>query len=607
MLGVTVALVALIGLYLFASSTSDVKREDPTAGTPDNSVANSGKSQPSVGQARETVPKDAQGNAAVGNIQTNQEDGLNESSTDAIDVATPVPTDTNEVGQSSQTTETPDSQSDTEEQDSDDSTPGQASDPIIARFPISKDGVQERIPVPEKSVRQAASADIREVYGADVKKAATLQQKLQLAQRLQRDAVAEDNTAVKYVLMDASIQLAAQAGDGQTVLDFTDKFASQFDVDDLDMKLQSFTAMVNQFKFPPPTHEKLGNTWGGLVQEAIKRDQYGAAESFARLATASARKSSSRPLQRKAASLLKRVATTQTQFDNTQAALEKLEDDPSDPTANLTVGKFCCLFKGDWEKGLPMLALSDDHLLKSAAAKELDPPKSAKAQVELGDAWHAAAEQLTDLEKSEASQRAAHWYRMALPTLTGFAKQKVQQRLGASDDAQQVSKVQDGTIIYAFKAPNALKDFIVEGDFRVSPRGGLELIAGTPRSRAMTRATYTVPIAIEYQVFCAPDGVLDIFPGFAGVSLRLGSNFNKHTLVVIGDQEYKLPHRRLVPNHLYRVRLSVDTKRNLLIRVGDTILFQKQLPPSINLTGPVRLGGGIGHVIYKQVTIKNGK
>ena len=35
------------------------------------------------------------------------------------------------------------------------------------------------------------------------------------------------------------------------------------------------------------------------------------------------------------------------------------------PPANLTVGKYYCFQKGDWEKGLPMLALGQDETLKA--------------------------------------------------------------------------------------------------------------------------------------------------------------------------------------------------------------------------------------------------
>ncbi|MBI3877243.1 MAG: hypothetical protein HY300_15015, partial [Verrucomicrobia bacterium] len=40
---------------------------------------------------------------------------------------------------------------------------------------------------------------------------------------------------------------------------------------------------------------------------------------------------------------------------------------PDDPGANLAVGQFLCFVKGDWESGLPLLAKSDDNVLKTLA------------------------------------------------------------------------------------------------------------------------------------------------------------------------------------------------------------------------------------------------
>jgi hypothetical protein len=102
---------------------------------------------------------------------------------------------------------------------------------------------------------------------------------------------------------------------------------------------------------------------------------------------------------------------------------------PTDPAANLAVGKFHCFIKADWEKGLPMLALGGDLVLKGLAERDLGRPGEAEKQVALGDGWWDCADKQTGLAKAHMRQRAGHWYQQALPSLTGLAKVKVAKRL----------------------------------------------------------------------------------------------------------------------------------------------------------------------------------
>ena len=67
-----------------------------------------------------------------------------------------------------------------------------------------------------------------------------------------------------------------------------------------------------------------------------------------------------------------------------RAALEKNRDDAA---ANLAVGKFYCFSKGDWEKGLPLLARGADAALKSVAEKEQANPNTAEERLGLADQW----------------------------------------------------------------------------------------------------------------------------------------------------------------------------------------------------------------------------
>ena len=126
----------------------------------------------------------------------------------------------------------------------------------------------------------------------------------------------------------------------------------------------------------------------------------------------------------------KRTQLTKIKTDSTAMAVLKLLDDPRDPSANSVVGKYFCLSADNWSVGLPLLALGGDQTLAKIASMELTNPSAAPQQMELADAWHAQGGSRSE-QQIAAWNRAAMWYRKALPSLTGVSKERVEQTLEA--------------------------------------------------------------------------------------------------------------------------------------------------------------------------------
>ena len=73
-------------------------------------------------------------------------------------------------------------------------------------------------------------------------------------------------------------------------------------------------------------------------------------------------------------------------FDAVRAAEDRLAANPDDADACLVVGRWYCFSRGDWEKGLNLLAKGSDASLKSVAAAEVGAkPTTADEKVALGD------------------------------------------------------------------------------------------------------------------------------------------------------------------------------------------------------------------------------
>lgn len=163
-------------------------------------------------------------------------------------------------------------------------------------------------------------------------------------------------------------------------------------------------------------------------------DMFEEAEQVGKIAVATARKARDTKLIKKVVVRNKEIQGIAEAYEQAKAAKKTLDTNPGDPEANVAVGKYLCFVKGDWDKGLPMLASGSDEKLKALAVKELKGATGADAEVAVGDGWW----DLRDKEE-RAKQRAVYWYKKALPGLTGLVKDKANSRLAAVAEEENVA------------------------------------------------------------------------------------------------------------------------------------------------------------------------
>jgi hypothetical protein len=107
------------------------------------------------------------------------------------------------------------------------------------------------------------------------------------------------------------------------------------------------------------------------------------------------------------------------------AAETVLKTRPNDPQANLTVGQYLCLYRGQWKAGLPRLAKGADAKLKTAATKEL----ASAEPVAVADAWYDLLPTLELHAKRMTAAHALELYAEALPTTEGADKARIGNRI----------------------------------------------------------------------------------------------------------------------------------------------------------------------------------
>jgi hypothetical protein len=287
----------------------------------------------------------------------------------------------------------------------------------------------ERIDVPSQGDQEQALKIVRELFADEYAKAKSNRQKSELAKRLVGQADETKNDAVgRFVILRVARDIAVGGGDVDTAMAAVDRMAAAYEIDSVGDRA---AVVVKAAKKVTRTddHKRLAARCQTIIRQAIADERYDLADSVANVAVASAERSRDTTLASAVWKDVKAVKAAKKEFEGVPPALAVLQTQPDDAAANLTVGRFRCFVKGDWETGLPMLALGSDLEISKSAKLELAAPTEATAQVKLADQWWTIAKAAAEQHQIQIQLHAASWYQAALPKLTGLNRAKVEKRL----------------------------------------------------------------------------------------------------------------------------------------------------------------------------------
>ncbi|HEX5103825.1 MAG TPA: hypothetical protein VFV87_08450, partial [Pirellulaceae bacterium] len=204
---------------------------------------------------------------------------------------------------------------------------------------------------------------------------------------------------------------------------------AEFEVDDVAEWSKAVATLASAAKDEPSMGAVLEETLP-IVRQALAAQQFEAAQRLLESLTRMAQRPAGRKLLPQIAALREQSADAERLARGLQAARQKLEADPDDPDANLAVGASLCFSHGDWQGGLPHLAIGADAALQAAAGRELAGAKTPEDELAVGDAWWDAGDKAAKEYRSAAISRAAGWYRRARPGVaSGLAQAKIDKRL----------------------------------------------------------------------------------------------------------------------------------------------------------------------------------
>jgi len=305
----------------------------------------------------------------------------------------------------------------------------------------------QRLPVPDQATQDKIKGEVEEIFKAELAAATTSEKKAAMAQKLRAQAEATNGDPnARFVLLRMACNLAAEGGNVEGAMETVDAMRQFYEINAASIQTYVLSTAVDAMpngSLGVVPGQQIVDAALALADKSIGGDQYDVANGFANLALGAARKTKDASLIQPVAVRSRQIGLMKSQFESIRKALDVLAASAHDPEANLTAGRWFCLEKGAWAKGLPMLAKGSDPGLAKAAGLEMAGSTNPDSQVAVGDAWWDQAERESDDAQRALQSRARFWYQQALPSLAGLNKVKVQKRLEASAETA-ASKEKEG-------------------------------------------------------------------------------------------------------------------------------------------------------------------
>jgi len=301
-----------------------------------------------------------------------------------------------------------------------------ANTPATAPAPLAAAVV---LPVPEEAAQRQALATLHDTFAADYLKtnpagqAALAQQMLALAGQTQDDA------AARYMLLVEARRLALATGDVPCAMDAAGQIIAGFAVDRGSWWNGTLEELSKRNGLELAEAKLLCRAWYTAGTAAFAAEDYRTLNRCIQQATAVASRSRDADLLAGTQAKFHRWQQVVVAYGLDKEALARLKQDPTDAKASTSIGRFYGFYRGDWDKGLPLLAQGDDGALRDLARRDLQPHADSAAQVQMGDAWWDYAGKQENPLAGWIRERASYWYEKALPSLGGLTAVRVQGRI----------------------------------------------------------------------------------------------------------------------------------------------------------------------------------
>lgn len=307
-----------------------------------------------------------------------------------------------------------------------------AATPLL--FPSRAWAEDERLAIPPREAQQEALELIKSIFSNEYA-STDAKDRIKLAKTLlEQSRKPENGAAAQFTLLKEAVLTAADAGDVGTTLSAVEATVAKFRVNGVSVKGYALSSLAKSVTEPDAAKEVTVACFE-LVDELLAADDFDAASAALDVAETAARKSRDAQLIAEVRTAVRDVKKARAEFEAVAAYANTLRDNPTDPQANLEMGKYECFVRGDFEAGLPMLALGADEALSEIATRSIAEAEDAQQRFDLANDWWDLAEKRTADEREAIQAYAMTIYREAAPKLVGLSKTVAEKRIREAAEA----------------------------------------------------------------------------------------------------------------------------------------------------------------------------
>lgn len=265
-------------------------------------------------------------------------------------------------------------------------------------------------PVPSKSEMKKATDAVEKQH--DVKlRSVRRSTDLKNLNILLSAILTETEPTKRYVMLDAAVTFASEAGDAIRAFDALDLLTNEFQVDEAKLT-QQVLENLSKVRRPVPDYYLLAMRAYAAGQKLCDKHQYEPALELIELAFKLARRVEATSLHVQLEQIEERWQELSEAYAAVKDAHEIVQNSDQDQQANLAWGRFLCFQLGDWKAGLPLLAKGQDQTLAALAKRDLKQPTEFQEILSLSDSWLVYAQKQPETESKviqthafEVSQR----------------------------------------------------------------------------------------------------------------------------------------------------------------------------------------------------------
>jgi hypothetical protein len=297
---------------------------------------------------------------------------------------------------------------------------------IFLALLVARTDAAGRLPVPNPAEEASLRESIRNQYIDQYTNLTDRSAQMGLARQLWQASITAPTPAEGYALLCEARDIAARTGDLSAALGVADLLSAKYAVSVSSARVGAFATAgdVIQGSSAVDAYFRL---LIAAIDQAMQADDFTPAHRL--IQTAGTVVSA-----QQAYIWAEALSTRQTDLKMQESAFasialdfKHLRENPSDPNANLIIGRYECLIKGDWTTGLPMLERCSDEFLQKSARIELAEPENlrqqrdaqwfdGKPQTKVADSW-ASLEDIAPEYQTQLRLHIYDWYLRGLPLI----------------------------------------------------------------------------------------------------------------------------------------------------------------------------------------------